>query len=475
MRRQETRVEGSGVPVASLRIVPADRLAWIQNSRTVEPCSKCSSPSELHMSRPQGRWARAWHSRREKGLVRRCNRAHHPAIMAPGQPTRPGETLSMRTPCHSRAPHHGAIPCLVTIVTASALCASWTASAEAPGKVDFARQIRPILAENCFECHGPDERGRKGNLRLDSREDVFADRDGHRVVAAGVPEESELIARITSDDPDAVMPPPKSRRQLTKPQIELLTRWVGEGAPWSEHWSFVPPRRPEIPPVATPGWCRNSIDRFVLAKLDRAGLRPSPEADRATLIRRLCLDILGLPPTISEVEQFVSDGRPDAYARLVDRLLASPQFGERWARPWLDLVRYADSDGYEDDRYRPDSWRYRDWVIDAFNQDIPFDRFTIEQLAGDLVPGGSLGPRVATGFHRMTMFNRTAVGRDNEEEFRVKTAKDRASTTATVWLGLTFGCAECHATSTTRSPNATITGSTPSSTTWSTPKPPLRL
>ena len=351
----------------------------------------------------------------------------------------------MRTPCHSRAPHHGSIPCLGTIVTASALCDLWAASAEAPGKVDFARQIRPILAENCFECHGPDERGRKGKLRLDSREDVFADRDGHRVVAAGDPEESELIARITSDDPDDG----DASAQVAPATDEAADRTPRRGG------------SPRGPPGASTGrsclravrrsrrWrhrdgAATPIDRFVLARLDRAGLRPSPEADRATLIRRLCLDLLGLPPTPSEVEQFVSDGRPDAYERLVDRLLASPQFGERWARPWLDLVRYADSDGYEDDRYRPDAWRYRDWVIDAFNQDMPFDRFTIEQLAGDLVPGGSLGPRVATGFHRMTMFNRTAVGRDNEEEFRVKTAKDRASTTATVWLGLTFGCAECH-------------------------------
>ena len=173
-------------------------------------------------------------------------------------------------------------------------------------------------------------------------------------------------------------------------------------------------------------------------------LKPSPEADRVTLIRRLGLDLLGLPPTPAEVDRFLSDERPDAYERLVDRLLASPQFGERWARPWLDLVRYADSDGYEDDRYRPDAWRYRDWVIDAFNRDMPFDRFTIEQLAGDLLPDASRDDRIAAGFHRMTMFNRSAMGRDNEEEFRVKTAKDRAATTATVWLGLTFGCAECH-------------------------------
>ena len=281
-------------------------------------------------------------------------------------------------------------------------------------------------------------------MRLDSREDVFADRGGYHLVVPGRPEESELIARIFSEEPDELMPPSTSRRRLTRAQAELLQRWVTEGASWSEHWSFVPPRRPEIPQLSKPGWCRNPIDRLVLARLDRAGLMPSPEADRVTLIRRLGLDLLGLPPTPSEVDRFLADDQPGAYERLVDRLLASPQFGERWARPWLDLVRYADSDGYEDDRYRPDAWRYRDWVIDAFNRDMPFDRFTIVQLAGDLLPGASLEDRVAAGFHRMTMFNRSAAGKDNAEEFRVKTAKDRAGTTATVWLGLTFGCAECH-------------------------------
>jgi hypothetical protein len=240
------------------------------------------------------------------------------------------------------------------------------------------------------------------------------------------------------------MPPAKSRRRLTQAQVELLKRWVSEGASWSEHWSFIAPRRPEIPVVSSPEWCRNPIDRFVLARLDQNRLRPSPVADRVTILRRLSLDLLGLPPTPDEVAQFLLDERPDADARLMDRLLTSPHFGERWARPWLDLVRYADSDGYEDDRFRPDAWRYRDWVIDAYNRDLPFDQFTIEQLAGDLLPGATQSQRIATGYHRMTMFNRTAVGRDNEEEFRTKTAKDRANTTATVWLGLTFGCAECH-------------------------------
>jgi hypothetical protein len=273
---------------------------------------------------------------------------------------------------------------------------------------------------------------------------VFADRGGYRLVVPGQPGESELISRITSEEPDEVMPPASSRRRLSSAQVDLLKRWVAEGAGWSDHWSFVPAGRPRLPEVSNTGWCRNPIDRFVLAKLDRAGLGPSPEADRATLIRRLGLDLRGLSPTPSEVEEFLSDERPDAYERVVDRLLASPHFGERWARPWLDVARYADSDGYEDDRYRPDAWRYRDWVIDALNRDMPFDQFTVEQLAGDLLPDPTPGQRVAAGFHRMALFNRSAMGRENQEEFRVKTVKDRASTTATVWMGLTLGCAECH-------------------------------
>jgi hypothetical protein len=317
-------------------------------------------------------------------------------------------------------------------------------SAAEPPRVDFARQVRPLLAENCFECHGPDPRGRKAELRLDTREGLFGDRNGYRLVVPANPEESELIARITSEEADERMPPADSRRSLTAAQVELLRRWVAEGAEWNEHWAFKPPARPAVPEVSDPAWCRNPIDRFIRSTLDRAGLAPSPEADRGTLIRRLSLDLLGLPPAPSEVDEFQRDLRADAYERLVDRLLASPHFGERFGRQWLDLARYADSDGYEDDFARPDAWRYRDWVIAAFNGDMPFDQFTIEQIAGDLLPGATFAQQVAAGFHRMTLFNRSAIGRDNEEEFRTKTAKDRASVTATIWLGLTFGCAECH-------------------------------
>jgi mono/diheme cytochrome c family protein len=317
-------------------------------------------------------------------------------------------------------------------------------SAAEPGKVNFARDVRPILAENCFECHGPDPRARKGDLRLDVPDDLFADRGGPRLIERGRPGASELIARITAAEADRRMPPAKSKHQLTAKQIETLRRWVTDGAPWGEHWAFVAPVRPPLPQVENPSWCRNPIDRFVLAKLQAAGLKPAPEADRVTLVRRLHLDLVGLPPTPAEVDAFLADDRPDAYDRLVDRLLASPHFGERWGRHWLDLARYADSDGYEDDLYRPDAWRFRDWVIAAVNADRPYDRFTIEQLAGDLLPDAGYEQKAATGFHRMAVTNGIAAGRELAEEFRVKTAKDWTNTTATVWLGLTLGCAECH-------------------------------
>ena len=310
-------------------------------------------------------------------------------------------------------------------------------------------KARSILAENCFGCHGPDASARKAKLRLDLRQQLFGERDGARIVAPGAPEESELIARVTAADPDKRMPPAKSGKKLTGAQVELLREWIRAGAPWGRHWAFVPPRRPEAPDVPDPSWKRNPIDAFVRAKLDARGLAPSRQADRVTLLRRLHLDLLGLPPTTEDVDRFVEEcgreGVPhDVYAKWVDRLLASAHFGERWGRHWLDLARYADSDGYEDDRSRPDAWRFRDWVISAVNRDLPFDRFTVEQLAGDLLPDAGYDQKVAAGFHRMATFNRVAVGRENEEEFRVKSVKERVNTTAIVWLGLTLGCAECH-------------------------------
>ena len=244
--------------------------------------------------------------------------------------------------------------------------------------VDFMRDIRPILAQNCFMCHGPDEETREAGLRLDTREGLLGELDsGEHGVVAGDPDASELLQRVTEKDEFARMPPPESGRTLSSREVKLLGRWIRQGANYEEHWSFQPPRRVDPPPVADDPWPRNEIDRFVLARLQREAIEPSPEADRATLHRRLSLDLLGLPPDPEAVDAFVRDSRPDADERLVDRLLGSPHFGERWGRHWLDLARYADSDGYLGDDLRPNAYRYRDWVIDAINRDLPFDQFTI--------------------------------------------------------------------------------------------------
>jgi hypothetical protein len=322
------------------------------------------------------------------------------------------------------------------------LFAAWSGhSALADGRIDFDREIRPILSEFCYACHGPDVKTRKADLRLDRKEDAFRDRSGYAVVVPGKAEESELIARITSDDPDQVMPPPKIKKRPAARQIELLRRWILEGATWKGHWSYSLPQRIPTPQVRDSRWKRNPIDQFVLARLEKEGLRPAPEADRSTLIRRVSFDLIGLPPTPTEVEAFEHDKNPDAYERLVDRLLASGHHGERQARPWLDQARYADTNGYEKDGQRS-IWAYRDWVIKAFNRDLPFDRFTIEQLAGDLLPNATAQERIATGFHRNTIVN--TEGGVDDEEFRVAALVDRVNTTMQVWMGSTLACAQCH-------------------------------
>jgi mono/diheme cytochrome c family protein len=309
--------------------------------------------------------------------------------------------------------------------------------------VDFGRDILPILSQNCFGCHGPDEGGRKAKLRLDTHEGILRTRNDLTVVVPGKPAESELIARLTSKDEEEVMPPPDSNKHLTPSQIELFKRWVAEGAPWGKHWAYERPQRPQIPEVPGAGAAiRNPIDNFIRARLASERVEPSPEADRRTLIRRLSLDVLGLPPELKDVQAFVDDPRPDAYERVVDRLLASPHFGERWGRHWLDLARYADTGGSLNDTLRPYAYLFRDWVINAINRDQPFDQFTIEQLAGDLLPNPTLEQKIATGFHRNTLKNDEA-GSDLELD-RTKAAVDRVATTGTVWLGLTVGCAECH-------------------------------
>ena len=313
---------------------------------------------------------------------------------------------------------------------------------DVPRTVDFQREIRPILSDACFDCHGPDAKARKAHLRLDVPDGgVFEDRDGGKVVEPGKPGESELVRRITATEPDEKMPPPKHHRQLTKTEIEVLCRWVAEGANWRDHWSLVVPRRPPLPAVTKASWVRNAIDYFVLARLEKEGLSPGPEADRTTLIRRVTLDLTGLPPTPAEVDAFLADSSPDAYVKLVDRLLQSPRYGERMAVDWLDAARYADTNGFQVDRDR-EMWPWRDWVVDAFNRNLPFDRFTVEQLAGDLLPNPTRGQRIAAGMHRNSMLNEE--GGIIPEEFLAEAVADRVETTSTIWLGLTVGCARCH-------------------------------
>ncbi len=302
--------------------------------------------------------------------------------------------------------------------------------------ISFSRDVRPILARSCFTCHGPDESQRMAGLRLDQREAAVE----MGAIVPGEPDDSELVRRILSDDPDEQMPP-ESENPLTDEQKQKLRRWVAGGAVYEQHWAFVPPKRPAIPNVRDHTWPRNEIDRFILACLEAKGLEPSPPANRYTLVRRLYLDLIGLPPTPDEVDAFVNDDQPDAYQRLVDRLLESDQYGERWARLWLDLARYADTNGYEKDRPRS-IWPYRDWVIRALNADMPFDQFTIEQLAGDMLPDATIDQRIATGFHRNTMLNEE--GGIDPLEYRYYAMVDRVATTGLVWLGLTTGCAQCH-------------------------------
>src|SRR5947207_4780343 len=257
----------------------------------------------------------------------------------------------------------------------------------------------------------------------------------------GDPEKSELITRLTAKDEDDVMPPPKSGKKLTAAQIDLLRRWVAEGAKWQSHWAFVKPERPPLPAVKDRKWSRNEIDRFVLARLEKEGLKPSPEADRPALIRRATFDLTGLPPTPQEVDAFLADKSPGAYEKLVDRLLDSPRFGENEARYWLDATRYADSHGYHIDTDRS-IWKYREWVIDAFNRNVPFDEFTVEQLAGDLLPNAATDQKIASGYVRCNMS--TGEGGAIEEEYKAKYTFDRVETTSTIWLGLTMTCARCH-------------------------------
>jgi mono/diheme cytochrome c family protein len=334
----------------------------------------------------------------------------------------------------------------VTLLMLVAGVAPAWGDAPAPG-VDYLRDVKPLLAARCVSCHGP-EKPRAG-LRLDTAAAAIRGGTSGPAVVPGAPDESELILAVRGEGVGERMP--LKRPPLSEAEVATLRAWVAAGArfpaderpspPAATHWAFVPPTRPAVPAVAGEGWVRNPIDPFVLAPLERDGIAPSPEADRPTLLRRLALDLVGLPPTPEEVAAFAADARPDAYERQVDRLLASPHFGERWGRLWLDAARYADSNGYSIDAPRQ-IWAYRDWVIRALNADRPFDEFTVDQLAGDLRDGATLEQRVATGFHRNTQVNQE--GGIDPEQFRVEAVMDRVNTTATVWLGLTLACAQCH-------------------------------
>jgi hypothetical protein len=313
----------------------------------------------------------------------------------------------------------------------------------AAGKpIEFNRDIRPILSDNCFACHGPDENKRKAKLRFDLKEDAFKPaKSGDLAIVPGAPEKSSMIARIHAKDEDDRMPPVKTGKKLTPAQIDLLTRWIKDGAHWQEHWAFQKPQRPAVPPVKEKKWAKNPVDNFIAAKLEKEKLKPSPEAEKTTLIRRASLDATGLPPTPAEIDVFLADKSTNAYEKVVDRLLASPRYGEHQARFWMDAARYADSHGFHIDSERS-IWKYRDYVINAFNTNKPFNEFTIEQLAGDLLPEANADQKIASGFVRCNMS--TGEGGAIVEEYQAKYTFDRVETMSTVWLGLTMTCARCH-------------------------------
>ena len=308
-----------------------------------------------------------------------------------------------------------------------------------PAPVDFNREIRPILSDKCFSCHGPDKKERKGRLRLDLEESARNPKKS--AIVAGKPRDSKLIQRITSDDEEELMPPPESGKSLTQQEKELLSRWIAEGAAWSEHWAYAPPKKHALPAVKKTAWPANWIDRFALEHIEKSGREPAPDADPATLLRRLYFDLTGLPPEPGVVDAFRADPAPKAYEAILDRLLASEHYGERMAAYWLDLVRFADTVGYHGDQDHSIS-PYRDWVIDSFNDDLPFDQFTREQLAGDLLPKAGTGQLIATGYNRLLQTSHE--GGVQAKEYNAMYAADRVRNVSQVWMGATMGCAQCH-------------------------------
>src|SRR5262245_27666438 len=364
----------------------------------------------------------------------------------------PTETGNQWGRIHGRSSMRRTIKCLLCIVFGAAIVYAALGFVSAQSQVDFKRDIEPIFSAHCYQCHGPKKAA--GQLRLDvSRLAMKGGISGPSIIP-GKSKQSRLLARLLGEGREPRMP--LGGEPLKPAEIKLITNWIDQGAVWPDvknsdrsaehsalptHWAYVKPVQPPLPPVKNRSWIRNPIDAFILARLEREGLTPSPEADRATLLRRLYLDLIGLPPSVKELDEFLADTSADAYEKAVDRLLASPRYGERWARPWLDLARYADSNGYEKDNLRV-AWKFRDWVIDALNKDMPFDQFTIEQIAGDMLPSATIDQKIATGFHRNTMVNQE--GGIDPEESRFEILLDRVNTTATVWLGTTIACAQCH-------------------------------
>ncbi len=330
---------------------------------------------------------------------------------------------------------------VIGLIPETWIAAAQIGSAPKGKRVDFNRDIRPILSDNCFACHGPDDGQRMADLRLDTKEGIFAARGDYQVVLPGRASESRLFQRISARDRALRMPPSTFERQLTGKEIELIHQWIDQGAEYQSHWAFVPPKLWPLPKIKDGSWPRNGIDHFVLARLERDGLKPTPETGKVTLLRRVTFDLTGLPPTPAEVEAFLADTSSDAYQKVVERLLNSPHYGERMAMQWLDLGRYADTHGYHIDSLR-EMWHWRDWVIDAFNRNLPFDQFTIEQVAGDLLPNPTLQQKVATGFNRNHMIN--FEGGAIPEEYQNEYVVDRIEATSTVWMGLTMGCSRCH-------------------------------
>src|ERR1043166_1476642 len=326
--------------------------------------------------------------------------------------------------------------CRFAVLAMSALALLAGRAAAQDGKIEFNRDVRPILAEHCFVCHGPDNHKRKAKLRLDVEKDAY-----ETVIVPGKPAESMLVKRITTDDVFERMPPESHNKPLSKQQIETLQKWIAQGAKYEKHWSLIPPKLANTPVVKNNEWVLTQIDPYILARLEKEGMSPSPEADRRTLIRRLSFDLIGLPPTPEEVDAFLADKLPGAYERVVDRLLESKHFGERMAVHWLDVVRYADTAGYHSDNHRH-AYLYRDWVIDAFNNNLRFRDFAVDQIAGDLLPGATNDQKVASGHNRL--LQTTEEGGSQAKEYTAKYAADRVRNFATAWLGLTLGCTECH-------------------------------